>query len=91
MFGPMSPLRWNGHPIKLTCFEGSLCWALLKAYPDPVRVDVLLERMGSEGNGNTINVFVHRIRKKLRAVGARDPIAPTHFRGNRGYVWKGEP
>lgn len=87
MLGPMAPLQWRGESIKMTGFERNMCWALMKAYPNPVRIDVLLDRMGSEGFRTSINVFVHRARKKILAAGAPNPIQPASARGQRGYVW----
>jgi DNA-binding response OmpR family regulator len=59
----------------------------MKAYPDPVRVDVLLDRLDSEATGNAVEVYIHRIRKKLRAIGAPNPIVAMRNRNHpRAYI-----
>lgn len=87
MLGQYAPFCYLGNSIQLTGFERSLCWSLMKAYPHPVRLGVLLDRMGSDGIDNTVNVFVCRIRKKLKAVGAPDPFKATNHHGCRAYTW----
>lgn len=88
MLGPVSPLTVNGESVKLTFSELQLCWALMKSFPTPVRTDVLLERIGSEATTNAIHVYVCRIRKKLKAMGAPNPIkCAATYGGCRAYTW----
>jgi DNA-binding response OmpR family regulator len=87
MFSPLAQLTYKGRPVKLTPYERSLCWTLMKAYPEPVRVDIILDRLGSEADTNVVDVFVCRARKKIRDVGAGDMFRPTSYRGNRAYAW----
>jgi DNA-binding response OmpR family regulator len=78
MLSARSPLSYMGKPIKLTHAERSLCWTLMKAFPRPVRRDVILDRMDSEALGNVIDVHLSRIRKKLRTIGAPVPFVAAH-------------
>lgn len=87
MHGESSPLEVLGQVIPLSRGESSLVWSLMKAYPSPVRHDALLLRMGSEANtGNTLQVLVCRVRRKLREAGIPDPIELVR---GRGYRWRG--
>lgn len=89
MFGPASQLMYDQTIVKLTESERFVCWTLLKAYPEAVTQEVILDRMGSDAMGNVINVYVCRIRKKLREIGAPNPIEPTYNKaGRRAYRWK---
>jgi DNA-binding winged helix-turn-helix (wHTH) protein len=87
MQGDGWPLCYHNVPIKLTCGEASICWALMKSYPDYVSKPALLERLDSEGIGNTIQVMVCRIRAKLDALGLPCPIETVR---ERGYRWTAE-
>lgn len=88
MMGPLNGLTWMGNSVKLTSYETEVCWTLMKAFPDPVRVDTIIERIGSEGSNGSVRVLIHRIRKKLEKVGAPNPICsvPGHC-GFKAYVW----
>lgn len=86
MFGIGYPLCYEGKPIRMTGGEAAVCWALMKAYPRPVRIDVLLNRMGSESPGNVVQVMVCRIRKYMRELDLPCPI--KNMRGS--YVWLAE-
>lgn len=89
MLGSLSPLCWKNEPVGLTATENLLCWSLLKAYPDPVRIEVLADRCGSEATSNVTEVIICRIRKKLREMGAPNPIVSARMRGSsRAFVWK---
>jgi len=88
MMGPMAPLWWGEQVVKLTSAERMICYTLMKAYPSPVRISVLLDRVDSESDDNLIAVYLSRIRKKLREAGAPMPITSSRGRyENRGYVW----
>jgi hypothetical protein len=69
MFGHGYPLCYEGRPLR---------------FPRHVRHDILLDRMDSDGTPNTLNVFVHRVRAKLRDVGIESPIRSVR---GIGYVW----
>jgi len=89
MAAPLAQLRWKGGPVPLTGSESQLVWALMKAYPNPVKIEVILDRIGSDSTYNAVQVFIHRIRKKLKAMGAPNPIVSARHQGsNRAYVWK---
>lgn len=92
MMGPMSPLTFKGTTIKLTTAERNLIWTLMKACPRPVRFDVILDRIDSESVGNVIDVYMSRIRKKLRAIKAPIPFESLKERtGYRALYWKMKP
>lgn len=82
MMGAMSQLWWRDQPIgTLTGTERMICYTLMKAYPAAVRTSVILDRIDSEGEGKILNVYVFRIRKKLREAGAPNPIQAMLGRG----------
>lgn len=88
MMSSISMLRWKGEVIPMTSSERIICYALMKAYPSPVRIMTLLERLDSEATGNVIDVFICRIRKKLKAVGAPNAVATLRNRGReRAFIW----
>jgi hypothetical protein len=87
MIAEGSPLLFRGQSVRLTSSESSMCWSLMRAFPGAVRIDVLLDRMGSDGGPEGIQVFVHRVRKKLKAIGAPDPFEPARDMHQRAYRW----
>lgn len=88
MSGPLGEIRWKEQVIKLTAAQSSVCYTLMKNYPNPVTLEVILERLGSEAATDVVAVHVCRIRKLLRAIGAPDPIkARQHRGGKRAYAW----
>ena len=87
MMGPGSQLFWRTTPVPLTGSERTMMFSLMKAYPDAVSIDALLERMGSRGSDNTLAVFATRVRKKLAAVGAPVPFESAHGYGKRYLRW----
>lgn len=88
MLGPGCDLFYQGHEVRLTGSEGTLMFSLMKAYPEAVTIDSLLDRMGSAGAYNTIAVFATRIRHKLKAIGAPIPFEAKHAFGRRYMRWK---
>lgn len=88
MMSSHAPLYWRGEQVDLTGSQAILCYSLMKAYPDSVRIETLMERIGSESECNVAEVLICRIRKKLREMGAPNPIAPTRHRfEKRAYIW----
>jgi DNA-binding response OmpR family regulator len=85
MMGESFPLMFRNIPIKLTFGESSICWSLMKAYPDPVKCSVLLDRVDSDGTPNVCQVLICRIRAKIAKNGAPNPIETVH---RRGYRWR---
>lgn len=88
MMGSIAHLRWRGEAVRLTASERILCYTLMKVYPAPVKLSVILDRMDSDATGNVIDVHLCRIRKKLREIGAPDPIVTVRNRGReRAIAW----
>lgn len=87
MLGDSYPLCYMEQPIRLTLGESRLVWTIMKAFPVTVSESTLRERLGVEGDGNTISVLVHRVRRKLADLQLRSPIET--IRGH-GYRWKPE-
>jgi DNA-binding response OmpR family regulator len=85
MNGPSHPLLYRGRRLHLTPTEEEICWSLMKSYPEPITVSVLMERIDSASDWNVINVMVCRIRKKLEAEGA--PNIFETLRGRHAYRW----
>lgn len=84
MFDPRGPVIWRGELVHLTPSERIMLHTLLKAAPRTVTKDVILERVGSDGPPNSVNVWAHGVRSKL------DAIAPGHRIKTdwaRGYRW----
>lgn len=92
MMGSMGQLWWREHPISLPASERIICYTLMKAYPSPVRHDVILDRLDSDSESNVLDVYVHRIRKKLKEIGAPNPIVTARGSGSHGraYIWSPE-
>lgn len=90
MMSSIAQLWWRDRPINtLNGVERSLCYTLMKAYPRPVRVDTIRSRLDSESEGNIVEVYVSRIRKKLSEAGVPNPIitAKGHGMHGRAYMW----
>jgi len=88
MLGPMSPLTWKSTPIRLTPAERSVIWTIFKSYPRAVALDVILDRLESDAEGNVIDVYLSRIRAKLRAIGAPIPFESVGGKlGRRAVTW----
>lgn len=88
MAGMGSALIYKSRSVNLTGAESALCYSLMKSFPAALRVDVILDRIGSEATGNVVQVLVCRIRKKLCAVGGPCPIISARRRGQIGsYFW----
>lgn len=85
MIGDGFPLCYKRHPIHLTYGERVVVWSLLKAYPDHVTKSTLLDRLDSDGVHNLVQVIICRVRHKLAALGAPDPIETVRA---QGYRWK---
>lgn len=89
MMGPMSPLSFLGRPVRLTPAERVVVWTIFKSFPRAVRMSVILDRLGSEAEGNVIDVYLCRIRKKLRTIGAPIPFEAVGGKlGERAFTWK---
>lgn len=85
MIGAGYPLVYKGTPVRLTGAQALVCWALMKAYPRHLTISALLERVTiDKENDNLISVHVSRVRKKLRAIGAPNPIRTM----SRAYIWE---
>lgn len=90
MLSAMSPLFYRGKPIQLTFSERTVVWSMMKAFPQPVSHEVMLNRLDSEAEGNVIDVYASRIRTKLRAVGAPIPfesMGSGRNVGRRSFCW----
>lgn len=92
MMNSMSHLWWRDQVIALTSSERIVCYTLMKAYPGPVRTSVLLERLDSDAeHNNIINVYISRIRRKIRDVGAPNPIVTQGRDGVYSWATGGYP
>ena len=87
MFGPGAPLCYKGRPLNLTGAEACVVWTLMKACPDPVQLDVILDRLDSDASLEVVSVFVCRIRKKFKAAGAPNMIRSDRRHNKRAYRW----
>lgn len=67
---PYGAVRFHGAEVKLTPGETAVLWALVKAGGRPLSRAILAERIGYEGDKNTVDVHLTRIRKKLAPHGA---------------------
>lgn len=89
MLSSCSPLYFDGKPIHLTASERTVAWAMMKAFPQPVTHEAILNRLDSEAEGNVIDVYCSRIRSKLRAAGAPIPFESRSAAraGRRSLCW----
>ena len=84
MNGAGYPLMWRGEQVKLPPAQAMVCWSLMKAYPQRVTINALLERCTDDREGsNLIRVHVSRIRDALEAMGAPNPIKTMPH----AYIW----
>lgn len=92
MLGSMEGLAYRGVLVPLTSQQKQLCWTLMKACPDPVRLDIIMDRLDSDGNSDMLRVLVHKVRKKLAAMGAPNPVCTVKGRGAyKAYSWLVDP
>lgn len=84
IFGPGHPLCYQGQVVKLTPCETELCWTLMRAFPNHVRRNTLLDRIDSDGGDEVLTTMVSKLRKKLTALGLPCPIATVR---RVGYIW----
>lgn len=62
---PYGPVRFNGAEVRLTRGESAVLWSLMKAGGRPLAKHVISERTGHEGDSNSVEVLLTRIRRKL--------------------------
>lgn len=88
MFSGASTLFYRGNPVRLTYSERTLMWSMMKAFPNPITHDAMLNRLDSEAEGNVIDVYMSRIRAKLRKIGAPIPFESIKVSvGRRSMCW----
>lgn len=83
-YDPAGPVSWGGAPIALTSGERIVLGSLVHARGAIVSRSAIAERMGSEGDGNVVDVLISRLRKALSQGGAPRGMVRT-CRG-RGYA-----
>jgi DNA-binding response OmpR family regulator len=74
---PRGDISWSGGALPLTAGEHLLLGSLAQARGRVVSKAVLQERIGYEGDNNVIEVFLVRIRRKLRSAGAPTDLIET--------------
>jgi DNA-binding response OmpR family regulator len=79
-FDPRGDACFHGEKLRLSPSEHILLGTLLASAGKFVSVDVLMNRLGSEGENKVVDVYITRLRKKLRAI---DPGA-RHIEANYG-------
>lgn len=84
MQGAGGVLTYNEQMIPLTAQQADLCWTLMKASPNVVGIDALMNRISNDAQNEMLAVLVHRIRRKFKDAGAPDPIESVR---KRGYRW----
>lgn len=67
---PFGICQFHGQPLRLTRSERQILFAIVKADGAILSRAVLAERVGYEGDHNVVDVFLTRIRNKMK------PIAP---------------
>lgn len=82
-YDPRGAVSWQERPIRLTAHEHIVFGSLVHAAGAIVPRSALEERAGFEGLSDVMDVFVCRIRKKLRLEGAPANVIETVMR--RGY------
>lgn len=71
---PRGPIIWHGSELALTPYERVLLTSVAKAYPQALEKLVLADRMGSDSDWNSIEVLIHRVRRKLAHGGHDVPL-----------------
>jgi len=86
---PRGDALWHGKRIDFTRAQFLVFSALAQAAGKLVTIDVLAERSGYDGSGDSrdvVQVLICRIRRHLRAVNCPPTIIPTPRPRGRGYA-----
>lgn len=75
----------NGRSVRLTPSERTVLWSLLKANGAVVTKEAILERTDTGASSKIIDVWICRIRAKLRSAGF-DHVETVWGRGHR-WAW----
>lgn len=84
---PDSDLLVGGGAIHFPTSERIILHTLMLAAPNPVDRLILRERIGTEADGNVLDVFISRIRARITAAGFEPPIKTVW---GVGYAWAAE-
>lgn len=77
-------LSYCGRGLYLTSSEHLVLMAILRAEGVIMKRGALAEVCGHEGDGNVVEVFITRIRKKLRAINPdHEPVETVRGQGYR--------
>ncbi|MGE5563136.1 MAG: winged helix-turn-helix domain-containing protein [Bacillota bacterium] len=80
---PRGLARWDGRPVLLTATEHVVFGSLVHAVGAVVSKAAIAERIGYEGDHNTVEVMLSRIRRKLELAGApREIMCNIRGRGH---------
>lgn len=87
MNGAGHPLFYRAKQVRLSHGEALICWALMKAYPHHLSIDVLGERLDTDAEdiANNIRALISKIRRKLAELGAPNVIYTLKY--HHAYVW----
>lgn len=83
-YDPRGEVRFHGQRVKLTPSEHVVLGTLVSEVGRFISADVLMNRLGTEAEGNVVDVHLCHIRRKLRAI---DP-ASDHIESQwRAWRW----
>lgn len=83
VMAPTGLMTYQGRVVHLSPNQNILLKTLLIARPHFVSIEVLLNRMGSDGSNNTAYVQITGIRRRLAQQGIPCPIQGSRGRGVR--------
>lgn len=87
-YGDGFPILYNGQALVLPPAQRQVIHTLMKAYPRVVKVDAILNRIGSEGSAQVIAVHTSRLKRTLLALGIPCPVMNLF---GEGYTFRPNP
>lgn len=82
-FDPKGDFRFGDKSIRLSPAEHIIVGTLMAVSPNIVPRIAIRERIGTDSDGNVLDVHMTRIKNKLKALGAPNPIKSVWGRGVR--------
>jgi DNA-binding response OmpR family regulator len=81
---PRGKVAWQGARLALTGQQAEILHVIAAGEGRPVKIEIISERLGHDGNSDIVHVQVCRLRRNLREAGAPNVIKST---GARSFFW----